>query len=82
MTASANGDQGVSGTFYVYINSTLSFTSVVATSSQYAFEFDNVAYNSTQIPVPEPSTSLVAIVGALGMIACARLRRKGVGFIS
>jgi hypothetical protein len=44
----------------VNINSTLGFDSVVATSSQYAFEFDNVAYSAT--PVPEPTTM---IAGAL-----------------
>jgi len=32
----------------------------VATSSQYAFEFDNVAFNTT--PVPEPT---MMIAGAL-----------------
>src|SRR4029453_2073891 len=48
VNAFANGDQGAAGTFYVNINSTLSFDKVVATSSQYAFEFDNVALN----PVP------------------------------
>jgi hypothetical protein len=79
--ASANGDQGANGTFYVNINSTTgSFNKVVATSSQYAFEFDNVAYNPTMSGmslVPEPSTSVVAIVGALGMIAYGLRRRKG-----
>ncbi len=49
------------------INSTLPFTYAVATSSQYAFEFDNVAFNPTPASlVPEPSTSLVAIVGGAG----------------
>jgi len=58
--ASPTGDQGVNGTVYVNINSTLPFDTVVATSSQYAFEFDNVAYNTTT--VPEPTTM---IAGAL-----------------
>lgn len=57
---SAVGNQGEQGTFYVNINSTLGFDRVVATSSQYAFEFDNVAYSTT--PVPEPTT---IIAGAL-----------------
>jgi hypothetical protein len=56
----ATGNQGLNGTFYVNINSTLGFDKVVATSSQYAFEFDNVAYSTT--PVPEPTTM---IAGAL-----------------
>jgi hypothetical protein len=45
---------------YVNISSTLPFNKVIATSTQYAFEFDNVAYNPT--PVPEPTTM---IAGAL-----------------
>jgi hypothetical protein len=57
---SPNGDQGVNGTVYVNISSTLPFNKVIATSTQYAFEFDNVAYNPT--PVPEPTTM---IAGAL-----------------
>ena len=52
VTASANGDQGELGTFYVNINSTDSFDRLVATSSSYAFEFDNVAYNTSAVPEP------------------------------
>ena len=59
VTSNANGDQGQLGTFYVNINSTESFNTVVATSSSYAFEFDNVAYNPTA--VPEPSTFILAL---------------------
>lgn len=65
VTAGANGDQGVNGTYYVNINSTLPFDKVVATSSQYAFEFDNVAYNRTA--VPEPTTLAVLGVGLIGL---------------
>jgi hypothetical protein len=75
VTASANGNQGASGTFYVNIDSTVSFDKVVATSSNYAFEFDNVAYNST-MPVPEPSSFVLALAGAIGTVAINRLRRK------
>jgi hypothetical protein len=56
--AGANGNQGVNGTIYENIWSSVPYTSVVATSSQYAFEFDNVAYSA----VPEPTT---IIAGAL-----------------
>jgi hypothetical protein len=81
--ASPDGDQGVNGTVYVNINSSVPFTYVVASSSSYAFEFDNVAFNPTPASiVPEPSTSLVAIVGALGIITYNRLRRKGLGIAS
>ena len=53
--AGANGDQGVNGTFYVNINSDTAFDRVVATSSDYAFEFDNVSFdvrNQGQTPLP------------------------------
>ena len=53
--AGANGDQGVNGTFYVNINSDTVFDRVVATSSDYAFEFDNVSFdvlNQGQTPLP------------------------------
>jgi hypothetical protein len=60
VTASANGDQGAAGTFYVNINSDLAFNTVELLSSQYAFEVDNVAYNSAA--VPEPGT--LALFGA------------------
>lgn len=72
----ANGNQGPSGTVYVNVNSTVGFDKVIATSTQYAFEFDNVAFATAAI-VPEPSTFLVAMVGTAGLIAYGRLRRKG-----
>ena len=54
----ANGYQGSGGSAYVNILSSSPFTSVVATSSQYAFELDDVAFGV----VPEPST---IVAGAL-----------------
>lgn len=75
VTNAADGNQGASGTFYVNINSTDSFNTVVATSTQNAFEFDNVAYNPTA--VPEPSSLFLALAGAVGAIAFRRMRRKG-----
>ncbi len=57
--AGANGDQGVNGTLYVNFNSDTLFNRVVFSSTQYAFEFDNVAYNQTidqHVPAPEPVT--------------------------
>jgi hypothetical protein len=71
--ASATGDQGVNGTFYVNINSTLAFDRVVATSTQFAFEFDNVAYKSSQIIVPEAASFL--IWGGLASISMFYRRR-------
>jgi hypothetical protein len=75
VTSSANGDQGANGTFYVNINSTDNFNKVVATSSAYAFEFDNVAYNVSA--VPEPSSMVLALIGGVGAAGFARIRRKG-----
>jgi PEP-CTERM motif len=75
VTSSADGNQGEQGTFYVNINSTDSFNKVVATSSSYAFEIDNVAYNVSA--VPEPSSMVLALIGGMGVAGFARIRRKG-----
>ena len=74
VTASANGDQGVNGTYYVNITSTDSFNTVVATSTQYAFEFDNVAFNPTS--VPEPSSFALAFIGLMGALTCKPIRSR------
>ena len=58
--ASPDGDRGINGTVYVNINSDFGFDKVVATSREYAFEFDNVAYDTN--PIPEPAS---VIAGAL-----------------
>lgn len=42
----ANGNQGASGTLYVNIESDTPFNRVVASSTAYGFEFDNVARQS------------------------------------
>lgn len=72
VTPSATGDQGLNGTFYVNINSDLGFDRVVATSSQYAFEFDNIAWNARPIGVPEPATLVLLATGLVGLGVCAR----------
>lgn len=68
--AGANGNQGVNGTQYVNINTSGTFNRVVAKSTSYAFEFDNVAYKA----VPD-SGSIVALFGG-AMIALAAFRRR------
>lgn len=72
VTPGATGDQGASGTFYVNINSTVGFTKVVATSSEYAFEFDNVAYGPNMIP----EASALSIWGILSLGGLSWARRK------
>lgn len=74
--ASPTGNQGVNGTVYVNINSDVAFTRVVATSSSYAFEFDNVAFNDKPIGVPEPLTLSVLGMGLLGLSLIRRQRSR------
>jgi len=73
VTATPTGDQGAAGTRYVNITSTVKFDRVVATSSEFAFEIDNIAYNAT-IPVPAPAALGVFGVGLLGLAWAARRR--------
>ncbi len=69
----ANGDQGAAGTYYVNINSDTAFDRVVASSSSYAFEFDNVALAHDPITdVPEPATLALFGLGAIGLAATRR----------
>lgn len=70
------GNQGALGTCYVNINFlTGSFDKVVATSSSYAFEFDNVAFSKNPLRVPEPGTVGVFLLGLL--LAGSAYRLKG-----
>jgi hypothetical protein len=56
LTGGISGDQGVNGTAYVNITSTVAFSSVVASCPNTGFEFDDVAYAQL---VPEPTTSIL-----------------------
>ncbi len=77
VTALASGDQGEMGTFYVNINLSDSFTSVVATSTKYAFEFDNVAISASPLEVPEPGTVGVFLMGLLLVGSAYQLKGRG-----
>lgn len=74
--AIANGNQGPDGTVYVNFDSTLPFNKVVATSSQHAFEFDNVAFSSHPLDLPEPGTLGIMGLGLLAIVGLAIRRRK------
>ncbi|HEV7264656.1 MAG TPA: hypothetical protein VGN83_07050 [Falsiroseomonas sp.] len=73
----SNGNQGPDGTRYVNIESAASFDRLVFTSTQYAFEFDNLAIRSSLtsalalVPAPGPTAILAA-----GLLALAALRRR------
>jgi hypothetical protein len=70
-----NGDQGPDGTRYVNINSTIAFDRVVATSSQFAFEFDNVAFNDKPINIEVPEPGTIAILGS-ALLGLGIMRRR------
>lgn len=81
VTGNDDGDQGVDGTYYVNINSSADFDTVVASSTQYAFEFDNVAYNATNLggggatPLPASLWLFGTVLGGAGFLM--RRRRSG-----
>ncbi|MEO7051400.1 MAG: hypothetical protein ABI128_07015 [Rhodanobacter sp.] len=71
------GDQGELGTCYVNINFSMgSFDTVIATSSQHAFEFDNVAFSAQTIRVPEPGVAGMFLLGMLLLGSVYWLKRR------
>ena len=67
----SNGDQGLNGSKYVNIFTDKAIASVTFSSTQKAFEFDNVSIAA----VPEPSTWAMMILGFLG-VGFLAYRRK------
>lgn len=61
----SGGNQGVIGTCYVNITVSSPFDRVKMTSSQYAFEFDNVAFSAHGLSVPEPGVAGLFLLGLL-----------------
>ena len=61
LLAGANGDQGVNGTLYANITTDgTAFNRIVATSSSYTFEFDNLAFNREVPTVPDAGSTFAA----------------------
>jgi hypothetical protein len=78
VTATPTGSQSADGTRYVNITSTTAFNRVVATSTDFAFEFDNVALARDPggaDPSIVPAPAALALFG-LGLLALGALRRR------
>jgi hypothetical protein len=79
VVAAPNGNQGVRGTLYVNIESTLGFDRVVARSGGYAFEFDNISYGNpprrTVAPSNVPAPNAASFIG-IGILATAVVARR------
>ena len=79
VSATADGDQGLNGTYYVNIYSTVAFDTVVLASGKNSFEVDNVAFTlADHNPiVPEPASLALIGIGISGFAMLRRRSRKG-----
>lgn len=69
----SNGDQGTLGSKYVNIFTSSAIKSLVFSSQEKAFEFDNLAVAA----VPEPTTWAMMVLGFLGMGFIGYRRKRG-----
>jgi hypothetical protein len=76
VASGVDGTQGAAGTSYanVLFTGDASYDRVILSSTQYAFEFDDVAF-SERAPIPEPMTGAVVGTAVLGL-GLARLSRR------
>jgi hypothetical protein len=72
----ANGNQSTVGTCYVNISLSEAFDRVVMTSSNFAFEFDNVAFAENPLGVPEPGEISLFLLGLLLVGAGYRYHKR------
>jgi hypothetical protein len=68
----ADGNQGVGRYFNIFSESGRTFSSVVLTSTEAAFETDNHAFGVASVPAP--SALALLGIGALGLFGAARRR--------
>ena len=72
--ADASGDQSAAGTAYVNVTSSIAFTTVVASSSQYAFELDDLSFNAPMTAISEPTSLAMLGAGLAGLLLLSRHR--------
>ena len=70
-----NGNQGFGGSFYTVIESSVPFTAVTLSSTQYAFESATFEYGTSLTPTPAPEPAGMAVLGA-GMLGLGFVRRR------
>ena len=74
----STGLQGMAGAYYVNVTSDKSFDRVVASTSDAAFEFSNLAFSTSAIVVPEAGTMAIwgLGLGCIGGLSWLRRRRS------